>query len=118
MLFRGEATFSQPASVCCVARDDDRNGSMVSKKAWTGAGWFGLQFGYQHLRNCDALRRVRLALALQSCAAAAAITHCRARLSGDRARLGSIVGGAMAGFVDATADHDGPGDPRGLPTRS
>ena len=30
------------------------------------------------------------------------------------ARLGSIVGGAMAGLVDAAVDDDGPGDPRGL----
>src|SRR5262245_10192760 len=35
-------------------------------------------------------------------------------LSGSRARLRSILGGAMAGLVDATVDHDGPGDPRGL----
>jgi hypothetical protein len=55
----------------------------------------------------DASRRIPLALALQSCAA-------RSRRSGRRARLGSIVGGAMAGLVDAAVDHDGPGDPRGL----
>jgi hypothetical protein len=35
-------------------------------------------------------------------------------LSGSRARLRSILGGAMAGLVDAAVDHDGPGDPRGL----
>src|SRR5262245_29234401 len=34
-------------------------------------------------------------------------------LSGDCARLGPILGGAMAGLVDAV-DHDRPGDPRGL----
>src|SRR5215475_9998059 len=60
----------------------------------------------------DALRRVPLALALQPCAAAAAITH--RLLSGDRARLRSILGGAMAGLVDAAVHHEGPGDPRGL----
>src|SRR5262245_25603064 len=37
-----------------------------------------------------------------------------AHLSGDRARLGSILGGAMAGLVDAAVDHEGPGDPCGL----
>src|SRR5215510_13033678 len=37
----------------------------------------------------------------------------RCPLSGDHARLGSILGGAMAGLVDAAVDHDGPGDPRG-----
>src|SRR5215467_993642 len=35
-------------------------------------------------------------------------------LSGSHARLRSILGGAMAGLVDAAVDHDGPGDPRGL----
>src|SRR5215470_4181059 len=62
----------------------------------------------------DALRRVPLALALRSCAAAATITPSPSLLSGSRARLRSILGGAMAGLVDAAVDHDGPGDPRGL----
>src|SRR6516165_7473663 len=62
----------------------------------------------------DALRRVPLAVALQSCAAAAAITPSPSLLAGSRARLRSILGGAMAGLVDAAVDHDGPGDPRGL----
>src|SRR5262245_57226733 len=35
-------------------------------------------------------------------------------LSGRHARLGSILGGAMAGLVDAAVNHEGPGDPRGL----
>ena len=35
-------------------------------------------------------------------------------LSGGRARLHSILGGAMAGLVDAAVDHDGPSNPRGL----
>src|SRR6516225_10681029 len=62
----------------------------------------------------DALRRVPLALAVQSCAAAAAITPSPSLLSGSRARLRSIWRGAMPGLVDAAVDHDGPGDPRGL----
>ena len=62
----------------------------------------------------DALRRVPLALALQSCAAAAAITSSPSPLSGSRARLRSILGGAMPRLVDAAVDHDGPGDPRCL----
>src|SRR5215467_9163218 len=62
----------------------------------------------------DALRRVRLALALQSCADAAAITPSPSLLSGSRAHLRSILRGAMASLVDAAVDHDGPGDPRGL----
>jgi hypothetical protein len=62
----------------------------------------------------DALRRVRLALALQSCAAAAAITPSPSLLCGSRARRRSILGGAMPRLVDAAVDHDGPGDPRCL----
>src|SRR5262245_29316207 len=62
----------------------------------------------------DALRRVPLALALQWCTAVAAITPSPSLLFGSRARLPSILGGAMAGLVDATVDHDGPGDPCGL----
>src|SRR5262245_32641658 len=69
---------------------------------------------HQHLRNRDALRRVPLALAVQSFAAAAAITPSPSHLSGDCARLRLILGGAMAGLIDAAVDHDGPGDPRGL----
>src|SRR5215467_15465783 len=64
--------------------------------------------------TCDALRRVPLAQAMQSCTAAAAITPSPSLLSGSRARLRSILGGAIAGLVDAAVDHDGPGDPRGL----
>src|SRR5262245_19135762 len=48
------------------------------------------------------------------CAAAAAITPSPSLLFGSRARLRSILGGAMAGLVDAAMDHDGPGDPCGL----
>ena len=59
----------------------------------------------------DTLPCVPLALALQSCAAAAAITSLPSLLSGNRARLRSILGGAMAGLVDATAHHEDPGDP-------
>src|SRR6516165_10023673 len=62
----------------------------------------------------DALRRVPLALALQSCAAAAAITPSPSLSSGRHARLRSILGGAMASLIDATVDHEDPGDPRGL----
>jgi hypothetical protein len=54
----------------------------------------------------DALRRVPLALALQWCAAAAAITPSPSLLSGSRARLRSILGGAMAGLIDAAVDHE------------
>src|SRR5262245_14087600 len=64
--------------------------------------------------TCDALSRVPFVLALQPCATAAAITPSPSFLSGGRARLRSILGGAMAGPVDAAMDHDGPGDPRGL----
>src|SRR5262249_16317800 len=35
-------------------------------------------------------------------------------LSSDRVRLRSILGGAMAGLVDAAVNHDPPGDPRRL----
>src|SRR6516165_1386296 len=34
--------------------------------------------------------------------------------SGRHARLRSILGGAMASLIDATVDHEDPGDPRGL----
>src|SRR5262245_19296766 len=44
----------------------------------------------------------------------AAITHCQAFLPSGRARLRSILGGAIAGVVDAAVDHDGPGHPCGL----
>src|SRR5262245_2294107 len=59
----------------------------------------------------DALRRVPLALALQC---RCGQSPYRQVLSGDRARLRSILGGAMAGLVDPAVNHDGPGDPRGL----
>jgi len=54
----------------------------------------------------DALRRVPLA-------AGRGDYPCQAFLSSGRARLGSILGGAIAGVVDAAVDHDGPGDPFG-----
>src|SRR5215468_10080750 len=61
----------------------------------------------------DALRRVPLSYALQSCTPTRCGDHpSPSHLSG--ARLRSILGGAMAGLVDAPVDHDGPGDPRGL----
>src|SRR5215475_14106094 len=62
----------------------------------------------------DALRRVPLDLALEWCTAVAAITPSPSLLFGSRARLRSILGGAMASLVDAAVDHDGPGDPCGL----
>ena len=72
---------------------------------------------HQHLRNRAALRRMSLALSLKLCAAAAIIPS-PSLLAGSRACLRSILGGAMAGLVDAAVDHDGPGDPRGLVGRS
>jgi hypothetical protein len=62
----------------------------------------------------DAFRRVPLALALRSCAAAAPITASPSPLSGSHARPRSILWGAMAGLVDAAVDHDGPGEAGGL----
>src|SRR5262249_34855893 len=62
----------------------------------------------------DASRRV---LSLWRCNGApqlAAITRSPSLLSGGRARLRLILGGAMAGLVDAAVDHDGPGDARHL----
>src|SRR4029077_8148619 len=62
----------------------------------------------------DALRRVPLALALQSCAPPHDHLSPSHFIRQPRARLRSILGGAVAGLVDAAVDHDGPGDPRGL----
>ena len=69
---------------------------------------------HQHLRNRDALRRVPLALALESCAAGRGDYPIAKPLFGGRARLRSTLGGTMGGIVDAAVDHDGPSDARGL----
>src|SRR5262249_56168129 len=56
----------------------------------------------------DALRRIRLALALQSCAAGRGdLPIAKPLLSGSRPRLRSIFTAPMPALPDAAMDHDG-----------